>query len=132
MKKYLSLVVVFMSMNAQAEITYSPTYEACTNTAQGVTNITISCINAEFKQQDKQLNKQYQSLKNSLEPSRQQELIALQRLWIKFKDAQCKFYADPKGGSLHRMLANQCVLDMTVTRSRELRELELIFAQDSY
>ncbi len=132
MKTILSLIVCLCSMSAmaQSEIKYSPQYLACLEKSNdyGDPMIIIFCINTELKKQDTLLNKHYNELKNSLTLARQRELTTLQRLWLKYRDAQCKFYKAPDGGALHRMLANQCILDMTAIRTTELIEFKLLFS----
>jgi uncharacterized protein YecT (DUF1311 family) len=50
-------------------------------------------------------------------------LVEAQRAWIKFRDANCGFYADPEGGSAARVTANECFLNATADRAKELRLL---------
>ncbi len=52
-------------------------------------------------------------------PNRVTQLTALQKLWIKYRDANCEFYYDPDGGSLARILSNDCMLTMTKDRAIE-------------
>jgi len=47
-------------------------------------------------------------------------LVEAQRAWIKFRDANCGFYADPERGSAARMTANECFLNATADRAKEL------------
>ena len=54
---------------------------------------------------------------------RKNALVEAQRAWIKFRDANCGFYADPEGGSAARMIANECFLNATADRAKELRLL---------
>ena len=50
-------------------------------------------------------------------------MVEAQRAWIKFRDTNCGFYADPEGGSAARMTANECFLNATVDRAKELKLL---------
>jgi uncharacterized protein YecT (DUF1311 family) len=54
---------------------------------------------------------------------RKNALIEAQRAWIKFRDANCGFYGDPEGGSAARMAANECFLNATADRAKELQLL---------
>jgi uncharacterized protein YecT (DUF1311 family) len=89
----------------------------------GVTYEMLDCINAEMKSQDAALNANYKVLTSQLTPSRRKQLLEAQRAWIRFRDSNCQFYADPDGGSLATIEANSCVLSMTASRAQELNQL---------
>src|SRR5262245_48199434 len=69
------------------------------------------------------LNENYKKLISKLPTERKNALVEAQRAWIKFRDANCGFYADPVGGSAARMIANECFLKATADRAKELRLL---------
>jgi uncharacterized protein YecT (DUF1311 family) len=73
--------------------------------------------------QDARLNENYKKLISKLPTERKNALVEAQRAWIKFRDANCGFYADPEGGSAARMTANECFLNATADRAKELRLL---------
>ena len=131
-KKYLSaamLTVVFTS-SAFAADKYSKQYAVWmdgSQTSQGVTMAILNCGSKEIKHQDKRLNNAYKALKKSLSKSRQKELLAAQRLWIKYRDSNCGFYNDPNGGTMHRMYAQECFMDATRSRADELKSMLNIF-----
>ena len=83
----------------------------------------INCILAETVRQDARLNENYKNLLSKLAAERKSALIEAQRAWIKFRDTNCGFYADPEGGSAARMAANECILNATAQRATELRLL---------
>ena len=95
-------------------------HAACMAKAHSVTSDMIECITAEFQRQDARLNKAYQAAMGDLQPPRKKQLQEAQRAWIKFRDANCGFYADPDGGSLARVSGNDCMLNATAARAREL------------
>jgi uncharacterized protein YecT (DUF1311 family) len=97
---------------------YSKAYKVCLDKAVSTAD-TIECTNAEYKQQDKRLNIAYNSLKSKQTPARVKQLTELQKLWIKYRDANCAFYYDLDGGSMARVLANDCMLTMTKDRATE-------------
>jgi uncharacterized protein YecT (DUF1311 family) len=124
MKKYAFLLVLAGAASiAHAEAQYSAEYSKCMDKAAGVTADTITCIGTEVAQQDKKLNANYKALKASLNPTRQKQLQEVQKIWLNFRDSNCQFYADPEGGSLQRVLANECVLKLTTQRAQELVDL---------
>jgi uncharacterized protein YecT (DUF1311 family) len=83
----------------------------------------INCILAETRRQDARLNENYKRLISKLATERKNALVEAQRAWIKFRDANCGFYADPEGGSAARVTAHECFLNATVDRAKELRLL---------
>jgi len=97
------------------------------NVAKGITSAMRDCTSQEIKYQDKRLNSAYKALKKSLSKSRQKELLTAQRLWIKYRDANCGFYNDPNGGTMHRLFAQECFMDATRSRADELKSMLSIF-----
>jgi uncharacterized protein YecT (DUF1311 family) len=98
-------------------------YSTCLGKSNGVTIEMINCILAETMRQDARLNENYKKLISKLPTERKNALVGAQRAWIKFRDANCGFYADPEGGSAARMIANECFLNATADRAKELRLL---------
>ncbi|ACO79230.1 hypothetical protein AvCA_30650 [Azotobacter vinelandii CA] len=118
----LALLAIATLAQAQ-EPTYNPAYAACMDKAGGVTAGMIDCIGTELATQDRRLNAAYRTLGQNLTPERRQRLQRTQRLWLQYRDANCDFYADPDGGSLARVAANECVLRETTERAAELERL---------
>ena len=58
-------------------------------------------------------------------PSYADALLAAQRAWLKFRDAECQVegYA-ARGGSMQPMLVGQCLGRLTALRTKELAKLE--------
>ena len=98
----------------------SKQHTACMEKTGSTTMGMIECISAEVQRQDAQLNKAYKALMVELSGPRKAQLQETQRLWIKYRDANCAFYADPDGGSMARVSANDCMLSATAARAREL------------
>jgi uncharacterized protein YecT (DUF1311 family) len=55
-----------------------------------------------------------------MSPARKKQLQDAQRLWIKYRDANCQFYVDPEGGTAASVNAASCVMTATAGRSKEL------------
>lgn len=102
---------------------FSPALEPCLAKAGGVTAAMVDCAGAETKVQDARLNDAYRQAMAKLTPARQKELQAVQRLWIQFRDANCKFAFDPDGGTMAQVEASGCVMTMTAERAQELEAL---------
>jgi uncharacterized protein YecT (DUF1311 family) len=98
-------------------------YLTCLDKAGGVTVEMINCILAETKRQDIRLNENYKKPVSKLSTERKKELLEAQRAWINFRDTNCRFYDDPAAGTSARVSANECVLNVTADRAKELRLL---------
>jgi uncharacterized protein YecT (DUF1311 family) len=112
-----------MSQVIAADREFSKDFEACLDKAGGVTPAMMDCISAELKRQDALLNQNYRKLMASLSAGRKKALQEAQRAWIKFRDTNCDFYYDPDGGSAARIDANECLLNATADRAKELAQL---------
>ena len=56
-------------------------------------------------------------------PDKRLPLQDVQRLWIKYRDANCGFAGSATGGTIDQVNGSGCVLDMTQTRAQELEDL---------
>jgi uncharacterized protein YecT (DUF1311 family) len=111
------------SAHAATDSDMSQEYLACMDKAKGVTSEMIDCISAETARQDARLNANYKRLMAKLSAKRRNTLLDAQRAWIKFRDVNCKFYYDPDGGTAARLAANDCFLQATAARAKELKSL---------
>ena len=108
---------------AAADTEMTQEYSTCLEKSNGVTVEMINCTLAETIRQDALLNENYKRLISKLTTGRKNALIEAQRNWIKFRDTNCGFYADPEGGSAARLTAHECILNATAQRAKELRLL---------
>ena len=123
-KRALPLAALMaMSCTCVADDLYSDGYTTCLDQSGGITVAMIDCISDELAAQDARLNAAYKKLGAQLSASRKQQLVAAQRLWVQYRDANCRFYADPDGGTMARVAANECVLRETAERATELDNL---------
>lgn len=102
------------------DIGLTPALDQCLDKAAGVTTEMVNCIGAETEIQDKRLNAAYQKALAVLTPARQKELQAVQRLWLQYRDADCKFAFDPDGGTMAHVESTGCFMTMTAERAQEL------------
>lgn len=102
---------------------YSEQFSTCMDKSGGATFAMVDCINAELKVQDARLNSAYKKLGAKLTPERKIQLRDVQRIWIRYRDANCAFHADPEGGSLARIAGSHCFLQETTLRAQELEQL---------
>jgi uncharacterized protein YecT (DUF1311 family) len=121
----LTLAAMLLSvLPARADAELSKAFSACIDKSGGVTSAMLACADAELKVQDDRLNKAYRELSGELNAKRRRELQEVQRLWIRFRDANCRFYEDPEGGTAATIAASSCVLELTATRAKELEDLK--------
>ena len=78
----------------------------------------VGCINAEVAVQDKILNENYKKAMSVLNDENKKILKDIQRKWVAYKEAKCAFY--PPQGTIHRLDAADCYLQMTKERAAEL------------
>ena len=102
----------------------SKQYSACMAKSAGITPEENDCARAERERQDVRLNKAYKQLMAQLSESRKKQLREAQRLWIKYRDANCDFYYDPDGGSMTIGFSIDRGLKATALRAEELEKFK--------
>ena len=96
-----------------------------------------TCAAMDFERADERLNEQWRETaavmreldaeidrENDSQPGHFETLLAAQRAWLEFRDAQCRtegFMA--RGGSMQPMLVSQCKAYLTELRIEQLRNL---------
>ena len=117
-------LTLFIAYSASADdLGLSDRYSACLEQSGGVTVNILNCISTETERQDNRLNKAYKKIMENLSPDRKKQLRSVQRLWIKYRDANCGFYADPNGGTIASINSSECFLVETAGRAKELENL---------
>ncbi|MGE0083623.1 MAG: lysozyme inhibitor LprI family protein [Desulfococcaceae bacterium] len=86
----------------------------------------IECFAAETEKQDARLNKVYRELMKALSPERKKQLQEAQRAWIKFRDANHSFCANPDGGSTATVNSNNYFMSATAARAKEIEDFKEI------
>ncbi|MCT4501237.1 lysozyme inhibitor LprI family protein [Pseudomonas sivasensis] len=114
--------VLLLAVCGTAAAADNPALKKCMDGANTTADM-VSCNVKEAKVQDTRLNKAYKTAIAALEGTRQQQLQDLQRLWIKYRDANCAFAGSATGGTIDQVNGSGCVLDMTQTRAQELEDL---------
>lgn len=84
----------------------------------------LECISEETKRQDARLNKAYKEVMPQLSTARKKQLQEAQRAWIKYRDANCTFYADPDGGTNATVNSDDCFRSATEARAQELENFK--------
>ncbi|QBE66882.1 lysozyme inhibitor LprI family protein [Pseudoduganella lutea] len=82
---------------------------------QGNMRETTFCMNRELKESDTRLNVVYKTLVHAL--VKPQGLQSVQRAWIVFRDAECKFQNEAEhGGSSYNYSMDLCLMRLTEQR----------------
>ncbi len=81
----------------------------------------VQCVGRLAAAWDRRLNLAYQDHMAGLPEAQRTRLRDAQRLWIRYRDANCAFYANGEG-SISRVQAAECMRIMTAQRTRELEQ----------
>ena len=85
----------------------------------GSTPEMVDCFMAQHAHWDKQLTIAYQQTLKDANPAEKDKLREAERAWIKYRDANCAYYAAGEG-TIARINAAVCMRDMTKARAEEL------------
>ncbi len=114
--------VLVLALCGTAAAAENPALKKCMDGADTTADM-VTCNIKETKVQDTRLNKAYQTALAAQEGNRKQQLQDVQRLWIKYRDANCQFIGSATGGTIDQVNGTGCVLDMTQARAQELEDL---------
>jgi len=116
MRRLLFLVLVVMAPVSVARA------DDCTNAVDQRTM--NECADKAYKKSDAELNALYKQIKQRLKGNVDgtKLLIAAQRAWVTFRDAECKFSTSAvSGGSVYPAIYAGCVDRLTKTRIDDLK-----------
>lgn len=89
------------------------------------------CAGREYQAADRELNAVWKKAsqraksvdKDVGDGTQHRELLAAQRAWLTFRDAQCSFEANQyRGGSIMPLIRSTCLTALTEARTKQLRE----------
>jgi uncharacterized protein YecT (DUF1311 family) len=118
----MALRLVILSSAAALALLSSAYAEDCQNA--GSQRELNSCANAAYEKSDAELNALYKQVTSRLKDDANQakRLVAAQRAWIAFRDAECAFVSAPTtGGSINSMVQANCRDRITSVRVNELK-----------
>ncbi|ONH57633.1 Uncharacterized conserved protein YecT, DUF1311 family [Pseudomonas cedrina] len=118
----LAAGALLLALCGTAAAADNPALKKCMDGASTTADM-VGCNVKETKVQDARLNKAYKAALAALEGNRRQQLQDVQRLWIKYRDANCGFIGSATGGTIDQVNGSGCVLDMTQARAQELENL---------
>lgn len=104
---------------------FSTDFGRCIEAAGAVDPAVMACQAKEWERQDKRLNLAYQKLLARLPAKKGAELRGVQRAWVAYALAKCKFYydGDAFSGTMHRQSAQYCEVEERASRADELEDL---------
>jgi len=77
------------------------------------------CAVLDYKKADKELNKTYKELRKHTDKNK---LLKVQKAWLQYRDLHCQYLADLyEGGSMTPLIYNRCLENLTITRTKELK-----------
>lgn len=84
----------------------------------------IECIYGEYHVEEERLNRVYNELKRRLSKEQREGLLAAQRLWIQFREKECKWQKiGSEGGTDERRIEISCLAELAKQRSDQLERL---------
>lgn len=98
---------------------FGPDFQPCGD--QRSTLEVVDCIDDKTKVWDQRLNAAYQALQQRIDAAQRDPLRTAQRLWVQYRDANCRFYG-VREGSLRQVEAAECLRSMTQQRAIELEK----------
>ncbi len=122
-QRALASVLLSCSLGAALAVAAAskPAAAATTDACQGAmtTSAMAECTAAENKAWDQRLNKAYEALKTRIDAGQRTPLLDAQRLWIRYRNANCGFYGMSEG-TIGRVDAAECLRRVTRARACEL------------
>jgi uncharacterized protein YecT (DUF1311 family) len=125
---------VVLTVLAIIASTWSVSAEEKLDCANALTQADMNqCAYLDFEKADKQLNALWPGIKAETKQQDTDEgegkteyldaLMASQRAWIAYRDAECQRYSnESKGGSMQPLLLYGCMASMTEKRIKELQD----------
>ena len=114
--RYLLFVLILLAVPSFAQA------EGCDNA--GTQADMNDCAQRELRAADKELNGAYGELKSAYDKidGATDALVAAQRAWIKFRDAECSLESQPSvGGSMRNVIYSNCMTRLTADRIGQIR-----------
>jgi uncharacterized protein YecT (DUF1311 family) len=117
-----SVAATFSALGLLALVTSAAAADNCADAQDQATM--NQCADKAYKASDAKLNKLYRQITGRLKDDRDAAklLVAAQKAWIAFRDAECKFSSSgATGGSIYPMTLAQCLDGVTQDRIKSLQ-----------
>ena len=108
---------------ALASVAYAGDQSDSEQSCDGNTLQMAGCLRAKAAEWDKRMNAAYQKAVRNAVPAQREPLRAAQRLWIRYRDANCLYYRMGEG-TIATLNAVECMRSMTEARAKELEGLD--------
>jgi uncharacterized protein YecT (DUF1311 family) len=81
------------------------------------------CAQRRYQAVDAKLNELYRAMTKKYDARNQALLLASERAWLTYRDAECTFETAPTAnGSIHSLVYYECLSGKTAARVKELNE----------
>lgn len=114
-----------LALAALAAILLAPATASAQDCQNATDQATMNqCAGKAFEDADKQLNADFKEIEKRLadDADTKKLLVAAQRAWIAFRDAECTFQTSmAAGGTIHPMLVANCKAALTNGRVAQLK-----------
>ena len=97
-------------------------YQKCLHKASSTLEV-LRCQDQELQRVDRLLNQAYKKVFERLPLDKKVQLRNIQRLWIRYRDAKCEYFYDPKSGRGGLEEKMECLIQESAHRAKELQEL---------
>jgi uncharacterized protein YecT (DUF1311 family) len=114
LRAHVALVTAAVLIGATAFAFAGDPDAAC----DGSTYEMVNCLNAKTASWDQRMAIAYQARLKDAQPKQREQLRVAQRLWIQYRDANCRYYGLGEG-TIARIEAGECMRSMTEARTRE-------------
>lgn len=98
-------------------------YKKCLESAEGGTFDISTCVSNEYDIQVERINRAYKTILTQLgsDSERGKELLGVQKAWMEYRDAKCKYAeGEYEGSNIAPVIGLDCITHMTAERSSEL------------
>jgi len=116
------MIVLSMALTVVGAAAALPPWPPDKNCDSPDAGVIARCTWEQYQAWDKALNAEYKSVSERIPDNVRPLLVRSQRAWIQYRDANCAILAS-REGVVATYYSNRCLLDMTRSRTRELRLL---------
>ena len=121
MRTLVFIALVFFGLGTVEPISNAHAADCATASDQSTLN---ECASKDYAKSDAELNKLYKEIRGRLsdQPDAVKKLVAAQKAWIVFRDAECDFSSvRSQDGSAYPMLISMCRDGLTQTRIKDFK-----------
>lgn len=98
---------------------YGPEYQECS--ANSTVEI-VNCVSVRTKNWEDRLTVEYETALARVDQAHREPLRSAQRLWLEYREANCRFYYS-REGSIRQIESAECLRWMTEARVLKLQQM---------